>query len=312
MPSVGAVTSNLNITSQTVNYAAKANDFVLADATTAAVTVTLPAGPVVNTIVAVKKVDTTTSAVSVVPTSPAKIDGDTAVVLAAQGSAVSAQYDGANWQLVSTGVVNATALTAVASSTDTMLAPVYQSGYWYDRRAGSTIGYNSPSSFTPSANTLYYVPCYMHRSVALDRLALGNQTAATGGASIRIGLYNVTSAGAPGALLYDFGLLSPSTSGATVTTVTAAGTLPKGFSYWALSFNGISAGAILAIGQPMATPVQGVPDAQFNYTSASNFLLPLYTQTGIVGASALNGTATGTAIYNPASGFLPTVFWRAA
>lgn len=106
MPSVGAVTSNLNVVTKTANYTAAANDFVLADATSGAITITLPNAPVINTVVAVKKTDNTTSAVSIVPGGTANLNGDTSAVLAVTGAAATFQYDGTNWQLLSTGTIN--------------------------------------------------------------------------------------------------------------------------------------------------------------------------------------------------------------
>lgn len=111
MPSVGAVTSNLGVTLKTGTYTAKPADFVLADATAAPFTVTLPTGPLVNAIVAVKKVDASTNMVTVAPGPGALINGDTAVGLVVLGASATFQFDGTNWQLLSTGQIN-TANTA--------------------------------------------------------------------------------------------------------------------------------------------------------------------------------------------------------
>jgi len=108
MPSVGAVTSNLNVVVPGVYpYTAKANDLVLASAVSGAVTITMPTTPPVNSVVAVKKTDSTTSAVSIVaPGGTAIINGDTSAVLAVTGAAATFQYDGSTWQLISTGTIN--------------------------------------------------------------------------------------------------------------------------------------------------------------------------------------------------------------
>lgn len=106
MPSVGAITSNLNIVGVTGNYTAKANDFVNASAVSGGLTVTLPVTPATNTLVAVKKVDVTTNMVTVVPGAGATINGDTAMGLAVQGGSATLQYDGTNWQVLSTASVN--------------------------------------------------------------------------------------------------------------------------------------------------------------------------------------------------------------
>lgn len=107
MLSVGAVTSNLNVVTKTGNYTAAPNDFVLVDATTAGVTITLPAGPPLNTLIAVKKTDASTNLVGVVPGAGANIQGDTAMGLTNRGGSATLQFDGTNWQVLSTATINA-------------------------------------------------------------------------------------------------------------------------------------------------------------------------------------------------------------
>ena len=108
MPSVGAVTSNLNIvTKDNVDYTALANEFVIMSVTDAARTVTLPAAPTINTIVAVKKTDASANAVQVVGSGSAKINGDSSgAVLPATGSSLTVQFDGTDWHMISSGMPN--------------------------------------------------------------------------------------------------------------------------------------------------------------------------------------------------------------
>ncbi len=142
MPSVGAVTSNLNVTTKTANYTAVANDLVLANATSGAITVTMPNAPVLNTVVAVKKTDSSTNAVTIVPGTNANLNGDTSALLAVAGAAATFQYDGTNWQLISTGTINqanAAAGLPVGGSTDQVLKKNSSSNYdvsWTTASAG--------------------------------------------------------------------------------------------------------------------------------------------------------------------------------
>lgn len=111
MPSVGAVTSNLNTATVAVNTTANPNDFLLVNALNGPLTITLPGIPPKNTVIAVKKVDTSTSLVTVVTTGGALINGDTSVVLAAMGATVTVQYDGGSWQITGTALINTSAST---------------------------------------------------------------------------------------------------------------------------------------------------------------------------------------------------------
>jgi len=89
---------------RSVNVAATAavGDFILADASSAALTITLPATPATNTSVAIKKVDASLNLVTVVGSSGATVDGDaTLTLLQAQSGAVLV-FDGTNWRVEST------------------------------------------------------------------------------------------------------------------------------------------------------------------------------------------------------------------
>lgn len=132
MPSVGAVTSNLNVVGTTGNYTAKANDFVNASALSAALTVTLPTAPPINTVVAAKKTDVSTNMVAVVPAGVATINGDTAMGLAVQGAAAVLQFDGTNWQVLSTASVNSSTPVGLPTGGSTGQTLVKASGSNYD------------------------------------------------------------------------------------------------------------------------------------------------------------------------------------
>lgn len=151
MPSVGAVTSNLTITAQNASYAAKANDFVLMDASSASVNVTLPTNPPTNTLVAVKKTDTSANYVSVVPGGVNTIDGDSVVNLAASGASATVQFDGSVWRLLSTG------LTSSASSSPASGGSVYQ-----------------PWSFSTASTGRYYTQPFAYGNMSLTGMGSTN------------------------------------------------------------------------------------------------------------------------------------------
>jgi hypothetical protein len=161
MPSVGAVTSNLNVVAKTTNYLAVANNFVLMDATGGPRTVTLPTAPATNMLVAVKKSDSSTNAVTVVPGAGANINGDTACILAIQGASATFQYDGTNWQLLSAGNINTANPAAGIPSGGTLgqvLAKSSATNYdatWSTPAGGLPTGGTSAQVLTKNSATNY-------------------------------------------------------------------------------------------------------------------------------------------------------------
>lgn len=108
MPSVGAVSVGLAMVTKTAAYTARAGEMVNTNATSGALTITLPAGPTAGQTVAVKKTDVSTNPVTVAPYNAVSttINGDTSVALVVQGAGVTVQFDGTNWQITSTAMVN--------------------------------------------------------------------------------------------------------------------------------------------------------------------------------------------------------------
>lgn len=100
----GASGSGLGTKTVSAAYTAEISEFVLADATATAFTVTLPDNPPADTIVAVKKIDNSTNMVTVAPTAPATIDGDLAVYLPSPQTAAQFVYDGTVWRVSSVAV----------------------------------------------------------------------------------------------------------------------------------------------------------------------------------------------------------------
>lgn len=108
MPSVGSITYNFTPVTKTAAYTALNGQLVLADATSAAFTVTLPASPVAGMQAAVKKTDSTTNAVTVISGTAATIDGDSSAILLTKNSSGTFVFDGTNWKVVATSVFNTT------------------------------------------------------------------------------------------------------------------------------------------------------------------------------------------------------------
>jgi hypothetical protein len=91
----GGGTSPYNITAQASTYTASSDDFVLANANSAAFAVTSPTA-VSNALVTIKKVDASANAVTFMPAS-GTVDGGTSVILTNQYDVFSFICDGTNW-----------------------------------------------------------------------------------------------------------------------------------------------------------------------------------------------------------------------
>lgn len=316
MPSVGTASTGLAAVTKTSAWTATPGSFVSADATNGAFTVTLPANPGNGVTVGVKKTDTSSNIVTVVSGSSATIDNDTSVTLTAYGVGAIFVFDGTNWQIYSTAVTNAAASSGSAGSTsDAYFAPSYTSGYWYDRRAGTPAAGCSISTVTLAATTIYYLPLYLHKAVSISAIGCFINTTPGAGAVVRIGIYKTDGVNStPQTLITDYGTLNVAGISNVVSSITlgTSQTLPKGYSWLALSVNSVSWGTIgpyiynmvMAPGQGFATAA--VAAAQANYGAGAVG----YTATGDVNASALATTASGlTAVYSATT---PHIYYKIA
>lgn len=304
---------------------ATAGQLILANAASAGFTVTLPTAPATGAQVGVKKTDSSTNLVTVVGPNPTTIDGDPSAVLLNQNSAGTFVFDGTNWRVASTAVL---AFAGSSGTTDALFAPLYTSGYWYDQRSGTQAVQTVAGSLVspaPTVSTIYYLPGYFTKSVSISAVATWLINAqSTTAAAIRMGVYSpIAATGLPGALISDFGLASLNNASVGPLTVTPGSsvTLPKGFVWWALSFNSTSVGAsnlnghAYSAGSP-PSPVQGWSNA--NFTSAnvttSNPIGCAYmaTATGDAAAAALASTAPTslTLNYGTASTTVPNVYFK--
>lgn len=315
MPSVGAVTSNLNVKTQTANYTAVANDLVLANAASGAITVTMPTAPVLNTVVAVKKTDSSANVVNIVPGGTSNLNGDTSAQLVVGGAAATFQYDGTNWQLLSTSSVN-TSSVGLTNFADMIYAPTYTAGVWYDRRTG-VCPTAASSNIAMSTTTIYYAPVFAFRALNIDRLGYSvGSTAPSSGAVIRLGLYSASATtGLPATLLYDWGTLSLGSTASVMLQLAAAGTLPRGWSYFAISYNQTTPGSAvsMAAGFGSINPLLlGVPEST-GLTSATSVAsgAAYLQQAGSTTAAALASPAAVTASYGTQASFMPNLWYRA-
>lgn len=87
------------VTTETSDYTAGIHDAVLADASGAALTVTLPA-PSTDVLVAVKKTDATSNAVTIATPGTETIDGDTERTVTAQYVSRTITSDGSDYFII--------------------------------------------------------------------------------------------------------------------------------------------------------------------------------------------------------------------
>jgi len=93
------IAAGYNVVIKTANYVALDRDCVLADASAAALTITLPS-PTANAEVIVKKIDATANTVTISPAATETIDGATSLVLDTQYEAYHLISDGTNWFII--------------------------------------------------------------------------------------------------------------------------------------------------------------------------------------------------------------------
>lgn len=97
--SVGPGISNLAIVTKTANYTATVNDFtILADATSGAVTITLPLAPVAQQIFNIKAINVTNTVT--VAGNGKTIDGSSSAQLKVINACITVQYDGTAWRII--------------------------------------------------------------------------------------------------------------------------------------------------------------------------------------------------------------------
>jgi hypothetical protein len=101
LSSITVVGASAAIVSTAANYLATTLDYtILCDATSGAVTVTLPTTPITGQILNIKKTDSTAYSVIIARGGTSLIDGVTSVSFATQYETFTLQYDGTNWWII--------------------------------------------------------------------------------------------------------------------------------------------------------------------------------------------------------------------
>lgn len=303
-----AASGVLTPTTITASTTATANQYYNIDASSNLVTLTLPTSPASGTIVGAKRVDTTgVYAITVVGGGGSLFETGIASRTFPNSHGGSYPYEEYLWNGSVWRVIRA------QSQCESQYLPTITSGSWYSRRNFSTSPVNAMGAVTPSTSLIYYVPCWFSQPVSFSTLALVNTTASTSGALCRLGLYTSTSAGLPGALVFDAGTVSISTTANNISQLAYSGLTPKGWAFWALSFNNTASGSLATYSaNPVHPAMQGTPNASFSWSNAmTSGTVEYYTQTGNATAAALASTATPTAVYG-ASQATFEVFFKAA
>lgn len=91
----------LKFATKTANYTLTTTDDVIkADATSGAITMTLPTAVGVKKAYRIKKIDSTSNAVNIATTSSQTIDGSSSIAITVQNTALLLVSDGANWVIL--------------------------------------------------------------------------------------------------------------------------------------------------------------------------------------------------------------------
>lgn len=122
---IGAAQSLVATAVKTSAYTAAVGDLIPVDATSAAVTVTLPTAPADKTLVAIKKVDASANVVTVARGGSDvfnKSGGSTALTLSVQFQAVTVQYSGGVWYVIGGDLPSTTVGRGLVSAVDAKTA----------------------------------------------------------------------------------------------------------------------------------------------------------------------------------------------
>lgn len=240
---------------------------VLADATTAAFTLTLPsaAASTPYDIFYIKKIDSSLANIVTIDANGSEtIDGLLTISLANRGEAIIIQSDGSNWRILS------------RRSYDV-------SGY---RVKGSTLNqwYTSPNTGTAlttgagTVNVLRAIPFIVSKSMTIDQMAINVTTAGAGGTgNARVGIYDDNGNGYPGSRVVDAGTAVTTSTGVKTFTTGLPVTLEPGL-YWLVYVhdNATTAPTMRAFAVGSLTPVLGYAstlptNAQFGWSVAFTY-----------------------------------------
>lgn len=187
------------------------NALVLASASSAAFSLTLPASPVDGSVVVAKKTDTTTNAVTVLPNAGQTINGSTSLVLATQEAAARLVYYASTtrWMVSDTAEpsVASSVITVGSSSSSSSSSTGGSAGFpaW----SGSGRYFTSPQSWTNVAMNqvtgstgLCFFPISIPNACSIS--AMGYVFAAVSSVTVYVGLFTDvpgSTSGGPAALI---------------------------------------------------------------------------------------------------------------
>lgn len=237
---------------------------VLADATSGAITLTLPPASNVTprTVYFIKKIDTAlTNLITIDPNGSETIDSLLTIQLAQRGESIVLQTDGTNWRSL--------------ARRDFDL-----SGY---KTRGATLNqwYTSPNTGTalgtgaPTVNRLRAIPFVVSKITTIDAMAINVTTIGTA-SNARIGIYADNGNNYPGTLVADAGAAITTTVGVKTYTTNLPVTLDTGL-YWLVhTSDGSAAATLRAFVLASLNPVLGYAatlptNAQFGWDAAFTY-----------------------------------------
>lgn len=238
---------DLNQVTKTSNATLTATETViLADATSGAFTLTLPAASATTPkqVYFIKKIDAAlASLVTIDANASETIDGMLNIQLAQRGEAVVLQSDGTNWRILARRDYDLSAYRAKGSTLN----------QWFTSPTTGT----ALTTGAPAANTLYAIPFIVSKVMTIDTLAI-NVTTLGSGSTPRVGIYADNGNSYPGALVADAGTQSGATTGVKSYTTNLPVTLDPGL-YWLAYVTNATAPTIRTFAVASMNPVLGFP-----------------------------------------------------
>ncbi|MEA2701756.1 MAG: hypothetical protein QOE22_465 [Candidatus Parcubacteria bacterium] len=240
---------DLNQVTKTGNATLTATEtVVLADATSGAITLTLPAASATTPkqVYFIKKIDAAlANLVTIDPNASETIDGLLTIQLAQRGESVTLQSDGTNWRTLQRRDFDISAYRTKGSTLN----------QWYTAEVTGT----ALTTGAPAANTLFAIPFVISKITTIDQMAINVTTLGTG-STPRIGIYADNGNLYPGALVVDAGTQSGATTGVKTYTTGLPVTLDPGM-YWLAYVTNATAPTIRTFAVASLVPILGYPSA---------------------------------------------------
>jgi hypothetical protein len=258
----------------------RGTDYTATNGTTIVLTNATVAGDIVNVFA------TQISPVNgSLPTSTYTTKGD--ILVATAANTPVRQGVGANDTVLTADSTAATGLkwAALPASTPAMQVPETTGNYL--KTAAGTVA--TASTITAVVNRTEYTPVYLP-TASFDRISIATGAGFSGTASVRLGLYNVsTTTGKPSTVVFDAGTVS-CTAASTTYEITITQSITAGWYYLACNMQTAAATpTFLSFGNGL---INGVIAGSSNFTNTNTG--GYFRETGITGAFATAGTLTTT------------------